>query len=390
MDNDPTDGNTAPMYLHLDGPVAKDIRLAPGPLSGQLMLARQYVNYSSVNVNIHAQNVEWVAHQAATELERAVDWLNEYSGQDNLSFRVSFCDGNSYGAFLEERSARNSSYRDCLISVRLGSIPRLIGIANRLNMLGQSPVIGALLLGHGGEVDWGIIPWDPETEPIGSTVWESDTSTGMGHTLDIVVSAMLLMFFHEAAHGCAAHGYITKRQNFDLLKSQYHRAMEMEADWGAGMLFAKYRTVTDQQDAATLVQQLLYGSQCNYLALQIERGLKGSSDANYHLPHTRSHWTLSGAQHAVEGLPVPIQDFVELVNDTYQPIQYLEKLFPKSIKGWLPYDSTRSQRDMVESRDVSIPLIRFLRKSHGFKRARPLDEFPDEINTPLMIDGIAP
>lgn len=376
MSQAPT-GKVPPLYHHVDGPIAKDIQLPPVQLDEQARLATQYLEYSSVNVNVHAQNIRWVAWQVAIELERACNWLNEYANQDDLYFHIGFLDGNTHGACIEEPSVINSTVRDCLISMRLGGIPLLIGIANRLNDLSRSSLRLLLSLGHCSGNHSGVELWDPETDPVGITTWEGDTPSGMGHTLDIVINALLLMFFHEASHGCAAHGYISKQKKFDMLRAQYHRAMEMEADWGAGQLFVKYRAATAQHDEATIVQQLLYGSQCNYLALQVSRGLKGGSDSDYHLPHTRTRCTLEGAQHAWKALPSLTQDFVGMINDAYQSIEQLEKLFPNAIRGWLPYDSARSERDLRESRMVSIPLIRLLRKSHIHVRARPLDEFPD-------------
>ncbi|MFC5514104.1 hypothetical protein ACFPOU_23665 [Massilia jejuensis] len=360
------------LYSHIDGSSGRDIELQPGTLKDQLAEASQYLQYSSVHVPIHSDNIKWVAYQAAAELEKAVEWLNEASNQDDLYFRVGFSDGNNFGARIDENRARNSSIRDCLITIRLGSIPLLIGIGNRLNTLSQSPLLASIMLGH-SDRDFGVIPFDPEIDPIGSTVWEQDTQSGMDHTLANVVNALLLMFFHEASHGCAAHGYIWNKRKDDLLEAQYHRAMEMEADWGAGMLYVKYRSATSNYDARTLCKQLLYGSQCNYLGLQIARGLTGGPDTHYHLPHTRTHCTLYGAQQAWEAITCFDQSFVDLINEAYASIDLVEKLFSKKIKGWLSYDNARSERDMAGSRSISRPMIDELQKSHAYKRARPFD-----------------
>lgn len=360
----------------IDGPVCDDIKLPISTLREQVVIARSYSEYSSVNPNFHADFVQTVAARAAFELQNASDWLNAHSNADGLYIRPSFVDGKTHGARVDEKYVINASSRDCIIYVRLGGIPLLLGIANRLQTMRDEGGYGAFL---DGVFRPGIdhIQWDPETEPIGSlTLNLGDPAGELEETYEIVINALLLIFFHEAAHACAAHAYIAYKLQKSSLYSQYAKALEAEADWGSGLMFMKYRSRSGRVlDEPRLCRDFIFGTQCNYLALQVALGRKNGESVNYHFPYARTACTLMGARQAWEASSNFVGDFNRLIADASHSLFSVDALFPRSIKGWLSTEDERAVQDRNTLGNVTLGLWLLLRASHHYKRARPLDEF---------------
>lgn len=358
-----------------DGPPAKDDQLPDLCLTEQLPFAKKYLDYSKVNVNVHAANINWLTREAAIELEKATNWLNEKINVDSIYIATRFVDGNKHGASVKPLSSPQSSSREYLIRIRLGGIPLLFGIANRLQLISSNLLLGALATGN-TNVDAGYIEWDPETEPMGSITWEPDTLSGLGHTLQIVQDSLLLMFFHEAAHACAGHPYMYGKHQYSLIADQYRKAVEAEADWGAGQLFIKFHTDTGKIEGSELCRRMVFAAKCNYLALQVARGEQGRPDSKYHTPNTRTQCTVAGGEQAWSMSNSVSGDYVEMTNESANSIYFAEKLFRKAIKGWLPFDSNYSKLDFESLVSVSWPLLKVLKESNKVKRAKAFDELP--------------
>lgn len=358
-----------------DGPPGGDEKLPGLTFTEQVPFASKYLTYSKVNVNIHEANINWLTRTVAVELEKATAWLNEMTNPDSIYIASRFVDGNKHGASVVPLSPANAISYEYLIKMRLGGIPLLFGIANRIQLISSNLLLGAIATGN-TSVKAGYIEWDPETEPMGSITSELDTDSGLGHTLQIVQDALLLMFFHEAAHACAAHPYMFGKHKYSLLSEQYHKAVEAEADWGAGLLFIKFRTAFSNVSNSELCRQIVFAAQCNYLALQVARGGKGMPDVTYHTPNTRTRCTIAGGEQAWTMSDRSKESYIELINEAANSIYFTEKLFRKSIKGWLPFDSDYSKRDLENLVSISWPLLKTLKASHKIPRASIFNELP--------------
>lgn len=357
-----------------DGPESADIRLPLGSLREQVGCATRYLHLS----NYHRDRVLRVAMRAALEIEKASSWLNAQSNSAGLYIRPNFLDGNTHGAMVEERFVKNASSRDCLVSVRLGGIPLLIGIANRLVTLSdEDDYSGFVQSVFNPRPDQ--IKWDPEREPIGILTFTMapDDDNGFDKTADIVINALLMIFFHEASHACAAHAFVAHKWRNSSRYREYHRALEAEADWGAGLLFLKYQYQSSQgmvPDKSAICQDLIFGARCNFIALQAALGLKGGSE-NYHYPRTRMFCTVAGARQAWNSLGFTNQEFDNLVAEASSPFMMEEIAFPVGVKGWLYEGDARSIADHDALNAETLALWIMLRGSHDYKRVPPLDEF---------------
>ena len=285
------------------------------------------------------------------KVQAAFEWIAADLAGSDLSIEIELDDLPRF--FAQCRPTADFPHRVCKIYIGLACVPIFVGIMNRLRDLQDSgPLMLAMEVQGEGAFD---TPWDPRIDPVGRSLiydYAEDENTTTS-----TAKAMLLIFFHEAAHALRGHGWIPC--DGEVSQEKHRRAIESDADWSAGYLYMKYALsqVSEEQMSDPLVLEklthdLALASSSLVFALQVH---SDTEDQSYHLPHSRSMDIFNGAEIAWFEFNVP-GDFVELLNNTANHLAVIDMIVSKRLEYWVQRDDPRHAIDEQEKYEVTIPI----------------------------------
>jgi hypothetical protein len=295
---------------------------------------------------VHKHIVRDVAKRAAVELVQWVDWLNEQCYDDKVQFILRFDDHNAFDACIVKPVIANSEWREYPIIVGLGCIPVLLSVANILSQL----LYDTTFSGY-----YEFMRYTRIYGPMGMLTYDSiDDGNGFERTTRIALDALILVFLHEATHGCRGHLHFpqTKRPFKHI---SYQKAMESDADWGAGYMFVKgllaglsprtgHSATTESKE---LAERLACAIQTNLLGFQSTRkpDESGLVYQAYHLPYTRIRCTVFGAKLAWEKSGTLGVDFFATFYEGLIKLYRSDDLFRSACAGWVGHDEQLTKDD---------------------------------------------
>lgn len=328
---------------------SKDIALS------QIANAENYLNYSEQSYPIHADFLRSVTRYIMGEIEPCFNWIKEEAEKDSGYVYMAYNDSRAWVANAKEQMGE----RVADITMGLGCVARLLGIANRLaTALSSGPTMFLSAVGAMPFLNefYGHKTWDPLVDPLGILMPKANTVNDYDDTIMIAKDAMLLLFFHEATHVCRGHLWIPKEVE-GYKTHEVRRALEIDADWGAGRLFVEWKrkqqscTSFDRAFEKNLIDSLTIASQCLYFAFQIYAD-NDVKQPHYHLPYTRAIATLEGA-HSIWREVCPVENFPELVNTAYSRLGFIEKILPYVFRDWIRVDDFKTTKDQEEYKNIS-------------------------------------
>jgi len=320
--------------------------------------AEGYLRYKKPDDSI--DSLDFVIHAAecsVTALKDALQWVNEEFGKSDLTLELKLDD--SPGVFAQCCPVASVQGRAATIYVRLGCVPVLTGITNRLLHLQKSgPVLLEMELQGRLTGFTASERWHPRTNPVGTLL---NDYLSERNTSSSTADALLLIFFHEAAHALRGHLWI--RPEPPAIASVHRRALESDADWAAGYLFVLYQLDKLKREnqiledhLAEMGERLAIASASLNCTLQVWR----SDTSNvYHLPHVRTRDNVYGAEEAWRTHNLPL-DFLGLINTAYSQLVLLDRLVAPRMPEWVAQDDPRNLADDTEWRSVTLPTIRAL------------------------------
>jgi hypothetical protein len=337
----------------------------------KILTGINYLQYNRSGPSAHEEILKEIAVQAAGELQEWVDWLNQVAASDSVRFTLVFNDTSVFNASIKNISAFGSEWREFAIIINLGCLPFLLGAGNRLaGMLRQRdqlPEVEQFLDRYQG--------WDPAMDPVGMLTLEPG-EFNLHKTTRIVLDALILILLHEATHGCRGHLSLPKifREAFI-----YRRALESEADWGAGYLFIRgmasgvgSSNFSPNNLNFRLVGRLVHAATCNYLGFQSQLTPSAAGTSLYYLPHTRSDCTYDGAQLAWLEATNMKTDISGSINTTLLEFLYVEMVFSNLYPGWISHADDRSKNDKEHHRRYTNYILYKLVAQLAPKSAAPL------------------
>lgn len=334
-------------------------------LDKQVAAASSYIDDALDARHVHTELIKMVAAVIARELNIWLSWVNELSQDEGWQIKLKLVDNPDYGATVTDHSVVDDESKVASVLISLGTIPVLIGVANRIVMSRNGP-LGMLhdFMPHGEPGR----QWNPVVDPMGYLCWEEDQTFNL--TARIAVDSMVLMFLHEVTHAFRAHLHhpeVKKQASKvgDSVSTLYRRAAESDADAGSGWLFVTGRERSDIKEASRnfseadddTVQRLVFGAMCNYVALQIRFKQNAPLPRPYHFPVARERCTLYGGNVAWLKLDKGTEDFTSKVNLAYNQVGYFEQLVPTAIKNWVSRASPEAIADLESYERFTLILV---------------------------------
>lgn len=328
--------------------------------TSELNIADNYLTYSDTHYSTHKEFLRDVTKHIMGQIDSCFEWIREEAAKDSGHVYMAYEDSRLWVANAKEQMGE----RVADITMGLGCVAKLFGIANRLATAlhsGISPMT-MVALGAMDSVNkfYGHKTWDPMVDPIGIILPRANTVNDFDDTIQIAKDAMTLLFFHEATHVCRAHLWMPK--NVEGFKThEVRRALEIDADWGAGRLFAEWgkknRSSTDGEEdfKKNVVDRLMIASQCLYFAFQIYAD-NNTDEPHYHLPYTRAIANLRGAQSIWNEIS-SINDFDDLANVAYSRLAHIERLVPIVFKNWIKRSDVKTTKDLEEFENISNKIL---------------------------------
>jgi len=292
---------------------------------------------------VHKHILKDVAGRAAVELVQWVDWLNEQCYDDKVQFILRFDDHNAFDACIVKPVIANSEWREYPIIVGLGCIPVLLSVANILSQLLDDQTLSNY---------YESMKYTPIYGPMGMLTYDSiDEGNGFERTTQIALDSLILVFLHEATHGCRGHLHFP-RTNRPFKHIAYQKAMESDADWGAGYMFIKGllaglspRTCHSPTiESKEVAERLACASQTNLLGFQSTRK-PDDSGFTYHLPYTRIRCTVFGAKLAWEESGTLGADFFDAFYEALIKLCMSDELFRSACAGWVGHNDQLTEDD---------------------------------------------
>ena len=197
--------------------------------------------------------------------------------------------------------------------------------------------------------------YTPIYGPMGMLTYDSlDEGNNFERTTRVALDSLILVFLHEATHGCRGHLHFP-RTNRPFKHIAYQKAMESDADWGAGYMFVKGLLAglsprtghSPTIDSKELAERLACASQTNLLGFQSTRKPDDSGLAYqaYHLPYTRIRCTVFGAKLAWEESGTLGNDFFDAFYEALIKLYMSDELFRSACAGWVGHDEQLTKDD---------------------------------------------
>lgn len=313
--------------------------------------ATNFLDYNKPNPSFHSDLLASVAPRIIIELEECFEWVKASAAKDGARINFAVHDSGKWMAYVARQGERESD-----ITIGLGCLPSLIGVANRLETALR---FGPLSLLHdirsGSRNTDG---WNPLEDPMGILTYDHQGEP-FRETTKIVTDAMMLILLHEASHACRGHMWI-KKLDLKITDDELRRALESDADWGAGYLFVMREVgkfipkKPNDKEQEAIVLRLTLASQCQYIAFQI---LAAHSSKKYHLPYTRMMDTMLGADAAWLHF-FGQHNFTQLINNSYSKAGEVEFLMPEIFPDWIELNSAASIEDQKLRNRLSLSILR--------------------------------
>lgn len=223
-------------YINIHDGSRGHIELPGRTLLEQVSNAAQFVNCESGEYSRHAPLLREIAGQSAVVLSNCNDWINSVISDHKQTIDIFFSDGTMFNARAGRYKCEAGTWQ-WGVEINLGSIARLLGCANRvLQMMDDNYLLtgNASAFGSPRSLDW-----DPLGDPVG--ILTTTEQYDLESSFRLTVQALQLVYFHEVAHILSAHPYVPIMS--EPLRSDYalyRRAVESEADFGAGWLYTWY------------------------------------------------------------------------------------------------------------------------------------------------------
>jgi hypothetical protein len=309
-----------------------------GDAQGYLNFKRSLPGPCNEAVVVHA------ARLSVIKIQAAFDWINSDLLDDTPLF------------FAQMQPVKDFPSRVCTIYVGLGCVPIFVGITNRLHHMRESGPL-TLAMESQGTGAFGK-KWDPIEDPVGTLTFEYGR---VPNTSTYTADAMLLLLFHEATHALRGHSWISR--SISVHPDDHNRALETDADWGAGYLFVKYElqmasknSALKEADLAEIVSRLVLASTALLFALQIH---SNTATTQYHLPYCRATDIFHGAEVAWRehgGLA----DFIKLRDGSIGHLGIIDQIVGHNLSGWVEHGSTRHELDENAKLTITQSIV------HGF------------------------
>lgn len=358
--------NEKPIAAELESSEAQQPYFDPNSLAMQVKNANQYVE-SGYDPWMHAELIRMLADGCAAELQVWLSWANELSNEMGMAIELVLADRAGFYATVADHSVDSAKplEKKAVITIHLGCIPRLLGLANRMVFSARASSVAFAIM-NGFEGFPVIAPkWDPLDGPVGRVVADEDFS--FSKTARIIIDSIVIMFLHEVSHVIRAHlhhpGVVNKKCK--LTKFLYSRAAESDADASAGWLFIaghrreEIKAVTEEicRSDNNVIHRLALSSVCNYVALQIRFKTDLSLSSPYHFASTRADCIVFGAQQAWLQFGGSEHDFEVNVNEAYQFVARFEEVMPFAIRSWTDRESQESVLDFSIYKKLTLMLI---------------------------------
>jgi len=295
---------------------------------------------------VHKHILKDVAVKAAVELSQWVDWLNKQCYEEKVQFILRFDDHNAFDACIMKPAVANSEWREYPIIVGLGCIPVLLSVANILSQLLYDDSTTSIFDPS--------MQYNPLYGPMGMLTYDSLDGNYFERTTRIALDSLILVFLHEATHGCRGHLHFPPT-NRHFKHIAYQKAMESDADWGAGYMFVKGLLAglsprtghSPNLESKELAERLACASQTNLLGFQSTRKPDDSALAYqaYHLPYTRIRCTVFGAKLAWEQSGTLSADFFDAFYEALFKLYLSDDLFRRACPGWVGHNEQITEDD---------------------------------------------
>lgn len=355
-------------YINIHDGSRGHIELPGGTLLEQVSNAAQFVNCEKGEYSCHAPLLRKIAGQSAVVLSSCNDWINSVISAHRQTIDIFFSDGTMFNARAGRYKCAAGTWQ-WGIEINLGSIARLLGCANRvLQMIENNYLLTGDYTAFGSPRS---LEWDPLGDPVG--ILTTTEQYDLESSFRLTVQALQLVYFHEVAHILSAHPYVpvmSEPSHSDY--ALYRRAVESEADFGAGWLYSWYTdnhsiacAGPDEENQEQHGKELVMAAMATYIAFQLSSN-PAVAGKEYHLPPTRVSCILSGAAGWFKNFSPDrgLDEFVQRIFGV-SPVDFI---FSQLSRQWLAPSSESYSQDKAAFENETKKRFKEIREQTAGRR----------------------